>query len=57
MVSPSIQLGARVRRRTDIGLDEPGAVARLDEAEAMVYWPQDNFYEVLPVAELEPVAA
>lgn len=59
MVSPSIQLGAKVRRKYDIGMDAPGAVARLNEDEAMVYWPSDNYYEVLPVVELEvlPVAA
>ena len=62
MLSPSIQLGARVRRRNDIGMDIPGAVVRLSNCEALVFWPQDNYYEVIPVAELEsydaiPVAA
>jgi hypothetical protein len=49
----NIQLGDRVRRRNDIGMDIPGAVVRLNVSEIMVYWPQDNFYEIVPVAELE----
>lgn len=48
-----IQLGARVRRRNDIGLDTAGAVVRVNGTEIMVYWPQDSYYEVIPVAELE----
>lgn len=34
-------------------MDAPGAVVRLKDTEAMVFWPQDNYYELLPVAELE----
>jgi len=34
-------------------MDIPGAVVRLNVSEIMVYWPQDNFYEIVPVAELE----
>lgn len=57
MLTPSIQLGARVRRRNDIGLDTPGAVVRLNELAARVYWPDDSFYEDIPVADLEPYGA
>jgi len=62
MLGGNLQVGARVRRTNDIGMDAPGAVVRLNEEEAMVFWPTDNFYEVLPVSELEsygaiPVAA
>jgi hypothetical protein len=49
-----IKLGARVRRRNDIGMDTPGAVVRVKDSEVMVFWPDDSFYEVLPVANLEP---
>ena len=49
----NIQLGDRVRRRNDNGMDIPGAVVRLKDDVAMVYWPQDSYYEVLPVAGLE----
>jgi len=54
MPSVNIKLGTRVRRRNDIGMDIPGAVVRLDADGAFVFWPQDNFYELLPVAVLEP---
>jgi hypothetical protein len=57
MQSVNIQLGARVRRRNDIGLDVPGAVVRLKDDDAMVYWPTDNFYQVLPMVELEPYSS
>ena len=53
----SIQLGAKVQRRNYNGMDTPGAVVRWNEAEIMVYWPQDNFYEVVPAVELEPYGA
>lgn len=53
-MSVTLQLGARVRRRNDIGLDEPGAVVRLNDSEVMVYWPEYEFYQVVPAAELEP---
>jgi hypothetical protein len=57
MMSPIIQLGAKVRRRNDIGMDTPGAVVRLKDAEVLVYWPDNNFYQELPVVELEPYGA
>jgi hypothetical protein len=53
MLTLGIQLGARVRRRNDTGFDAPGAVVRVKGPEVMVFWPDDNFYEVLPVEELE----
>jgi len=53
-MSVNIQLGARVRRKNDYGMDEPGAVMRLSSADALVYWPQDNFYQLLPAVDLEP---
>ena len=53
MMTPRIQLGSRVRRRNDIGLDAPGAVVRLNEVEALVFFPDDNFYQKIPVSELE----
>lgn len=54
MQSVNLQLGSKVRRRNDIGLDVPGAVVRLEDDDAFVYWPTDNFYQKLPVDELEP---
>ena len=53
MLTPSIQLGSRVRRRTDIGMDAPGAVVRVNDAQARVFWPTNNYYEDIPVSELE----
>jgi hypothetical protein len=57
MLSVKIQIGARVRRKNDNGMDAPGAVMRLNDAEAMVYWPQDNYYEVVRVGQIEPYGA
>jgi hypothetical protein len=54
MMPPSIQLGAKVRRRNDNGMDTPGAVVRFKDDEVLVFWPDDNFYQVFPVMELEP---
>ena len=56
-MSPIIQLGAKVRRRNDVGMDTPGAVVRLKDADAMVFWPQDGFYQIIPAVELEPYGA
>lgn len=53
-MSVTLQLGARVRRKNDIGMDTPGAVVRVKDSEAMVYWPDDGFYQVLAAVELEP---
>lgn len=53
MMTLGIQLGSRVRRRNDIGMDTPGVVSRLKGRDAMVFWPDDNFYQVIPVVELE----
>jgi hypothetical protein len=54
MMSLDIQIGARVVRKHDIGMDTPGAVVRLQDADAMVYWPTDSYYEVIPTEKLEP---
>lgn len=54
MLTLGIQLGAKVRRRNDIGMDEPGAVVRLNDVDVLVYWPQDNFYQAVPAEDLEP---
>jgi hypothetical protein len=35
-------------------MDTPGAVVRLNDSVARVYWPDDSFYEELPVVDLEP---
>jgi len=35
-------------------MDTPGAVVRMKDDEVRVYWPDDNFYEEIPVVELEP---
>ena len=48
-----IKLGDKVRRRNDTGMDIPGSVVRMCDAGALVFWPQDHFYQLLPVAELE----
>ena len=53
MLGANIKLGSRVRRRTDIGMDIPGAVVCVNDTEARVFWPTDNYYEDIPVAELE----
>lgn len=34
-------------------MDTPGSVVRLNDVEAMVFWPDDDFYEIIPVTELE----
>ncbi len=34
-------------------MDTPGSVVRLNSVEALVFWPDDNFYEIIPVSELE----
>jgi len=57
MKSDRIELGARVRRRNDVGMDTPGAVVRINNSEVMVYWPDDNFYQEVSVLELEPYIA
>lgn len=54
MLTLGIQLGAKVRRRNDNGMDTPGAVVRLDDSEIMVFWPDDNFYQAVPAEDLEP---
>lgn len=38
-------------------MDEPGAVVRLNDVGVLVYWPEDNFYEVVPAVDLEPYGA
>lgn len=53
MNSATIKLAARVRRKNDNGMDMPGSVVRVNAVAAMVYWPQDSYYQVVPVAELE----
>lgn len=53
MMTPSIQLGERVRRRNDTGLDTPGAVVRVSDIDVMVYWPSDNYFQLVPVTDLE----
>jgi hypothetical protein len=53
MVALRIQLGAKVQRRNYNGMDTPGSVVRLNDVEAMVFWPDDDFYEIIPVKELE----
>ena len=53
MHSDGIQLGARVRRRNDIGMDIPGVIVRLNSVEALVFLPSDNFYQIIPIADLE----
>jgi hypothetical protein len=53
MMALSIQLGAKVQRRNYNGMDTPGSVVRLNDVEAMVFWPDDDFYEIIPVTELE----
>ena len=53
MVALRIQLGAKVQRRNYNGMDTPGSVVRLNDVEAMVFWPDDDFYEIIPVTELE----
>jgi hypothetical protein len=34
-------------------MDTPGAVVRLNDGVARVFWPSDNFYQDIPVSELE----
>jgi hypothetical protein len=53
MVALRIQLGAKVQRRNYNGMDTPGSVVRLNDVEAMVFWPDDDFYEIIPVTGLE----
>jgi hypothetical protein len=53
-MSATIKLGAKVRRRNDNGMDLPGSVVRVKDDGVLVYWPTDYFYQLLPVAELEP---
>lgn len=53
MNSATIKLAAKVRRKNDNGMDMPGSVVRVNAVAAMVYWPTDGYYEVVPVAELE----
>lgn len=38
-------------------MDTPGAVVRLKDSDAMVFWPQDGFYQIIPAVELEPYGA
>lgn len=54
MMSVTIKLGAKVRRRNDNGMDLPGSVVRVKDQEVMVYWPSDDFYQVLSTENLEP---
>jgi hypothetical protein len=37
----------------DNGMDTPGSVFRLNDYEAMVFWPDDSYYEIIPLAKLE----
>jgi len=53
MRSDRIQLGSKVRRMNDNGMDTPGSVFRLNDYEAMVFWPDDSYYEIIPLAKLE----
>ena len=53
MVALGIQLGAKVQRRNYNGMDTPGSVVRLNSVEALVFWPDDGFYEIIPIAGLE----
>ena len=53
MLSAKIKLGARVQRRNYNGMDTPGSVVRLNSVEALVFWPDDGFYEIIPIAGLE----
>jgi hypothetical protein len=34
-------------------MDTPGSVVRLNSVEALVFWPDDGFYEIVPIAGLE----
>lgn len=34
-------------------MDAPGAVVRVNDAQARVFWPTNNYYEDIPVSELE----
>jgi len=54
MMRIEIQIGARVRRKHDNGMDTPGAVMRLQDSEAMVYWPDDGYYQIIQTEHLEP---